>query len=91
MASTLQMYLAGLALIVNTFTIALMYFLGNVIMAPILTGLGKFITGPQAIPMYDISFIIAAIWAILLIMEIIIIVSFFVVVGRRVTVEDYYE
>jgi hypothetical protein len=41
--------------------------------------------------MYDMSFIIPAIWAILLIMEIIIIVSFFVVVGRRVTVEDYYE
>jgi len=91
MATTLQMYIAGLALIVNTFTIALMYFLGNVILAPILNGLGKYITGNQTIPMYDIGFIMPAIWAILLIMEIIIVVSFLVVVGRRVTVEDYYE
>jgi len=89
MATTLEMFLASLALIINTFIIGLMYFLGNLILSPIMDAFGKYVTGPQAIPMWDMTYIIPAIWGILLIMEIIIIISFVVVIGRRVTYDDY--
>lgn len=90
MASTIEMFLAGLALIINTFIIALMYFLGNLILAPFLDAMAKYISPNQAIPMWDMTYIIPAIWGILLIMEIIIVISFFVVISRRVVVDDYY-
>ena len=89
MATTTEMFLAGLALIINTFVIGLMYFLGNVILAPILDAFGKYVDSSQAIPMWDMTYIIPAIWGILLIMEIIIIIAFFVVVGRRTVVDEY--
>lgn len=89
MASSLEMFMAGLALAVNTFVILVMFFLGNIMLAPIINRLEQLITGPQAIPMWDMTYIMPAIWAILLIMEIVIIIAFVVVAGRRVTVDDF--
>ena len=89
MATTLEMFLTGLALIINTFIIGLMYFLGNIILSPIMDAFGKYVDSSQPIPMWDMTYILPAIWGILLIMEVIIIVAFFVVIGRRVTVDDY--
>lgn len=90
MASAVEMFLASLALIINTFIIGLMYFLGNLILAPFLDSIAKFVSPTQAIPMWDMTYIIPATWGILLIMEIIIVIGFFVVISRRVVVDDYY-
>lgn len=88
MATTIQMFLASLALVINTLIIGLMYFLGNAILAPFLNAITKYADSTQPIPMSDMSYIIPAIWGILLIMEIIILISFFVVMGRSVVVDD---
>ena len=89
MATTMEMFLASLALIINTFVIGLMYFLGNVILAPFLNAMEQYVNAEQVIPMWDMTYIIPSIWGLLLIMEIIIIIAFFVVIGRRVTIDDY--
>jgi len=90
MATTLEMYIAGIALVVNTFTILVLFFLGNVVIAPIIYRLEQIVTGPQVIPMWDMTYILPSIWAILIIMEIIIIIAFFVVSARRTVIDDYY-
>jgi hypothetical protein len=90
MATTLEMFIAILALIVNTLVILIMFFLGNVVVAPIIYRLEQIVTGPQTIPMWDATYIIPSIWAILIIMEIICLISFAVVSARRTTIDDYY-
>jgi hypothetical protein len=89
MATSIEMFIAGLALIVNTLIILTMYFVGNLIMGPLMDALGKFVTGPQTIPMWDMTYIMPAIWAILLCMEVIIIIAFFIVAARRTVVDDF--
>ena len=89
MASTVEMFLAGLALLVNTFCITVMFFVGNIIVAPILNALTALISTQSAIPMSDMTYIIPSIWGILLIDEIIIIIACFVVIGRRQDVSDW--
>jgi hypothetical protein len=90
MATTLEMYMAGLALAVNTFTILVLFFLGNVVIAPIIYRLEQLVVGPQTIPMWDLTYLIPSIWAILIIMEIITIIAFFIVSARRTVIDDYY-
>ena len=90
MASSFEMFLATVALIVNTFVIILMYFVGNIVIAPIVNWAGTFITEPQAVPLWDMTYLIPTIWGILLSLEVVIIVSFFIVVGRRQVIDDYY-
>ncbi|MCJ7723218.1 MAG: hypothetical protein MUP03_03705 [Anaerolineales bacterium] len=90
MASTYEMFLAVTALIVNTFLIIVMYFVGNVLLAPIVKWAGTAVTGPQQVPMWDATYIIPAIWGLLLACEVVIIISFFIVVGRRQVIDDYY-
>jgi hypothetical protein len=90
MATTIEMFIAGLALAVNTFVILTLFFLGNIILAPIIYRLEQVVTGPQVIPMWDMSYIIPSIWAILIIMEIICIIAFFIVSARRTVIDDYY-
>jgi len=89
MATSIEMFMAGLALIINTLVILVLYFVGDLILAPLLNQLSTFILGPQAIPMWDMTYIMPAIWAILLCMEVIIIIAFFVVAARRTVVDDY--
>jgi hypothetical protein len=90
MASSFEMFLAGTALIVNTFIILLMYFVGNMILAPIINWAGTAITGPQTVPMWDMTYIVPTIWGILLALEVVCIISFFIVTGRRQVIDDYY-
>jgi hypothetical protein len=90
MASSFEMFLAGTALIVNTFIILLMYFVGNMILAPIINWAGTAVTGPQAVPMWDMTYIVPSIWGILLALEVVCIISFFIVTGRRAVIDDYY-
>jgi hypothetical protein len=90
MATTLEMFIAILALIVNTLVILIMFFLGNVILGPIIYRLEQIVIGPQVIPMTDMTYLIPSIWAILIIMEIICIISFAVVSARRTVIDDYY-
>jgi hypothetical protein len=90
MASSFEMFLAGTALIVNTFIILLMYFVGNMILAPIINWAGTAVTGPQAVPMWDMTYIVPTIWGILLALEVVCIISFFIVTGRRALVDDFY-
>ena len=90
MATTIEMYIAGLVLATNTFVILVLFFLGNVVIGPVIYRLEQIVTGPQAIPMWDMTYIIPAIWAILIIMEIICIIAFFVVAARRTVIDDYY-
>lgn len=90
MATTLEMYIAGIALAVNTFTILVMFFLGNVVIAPIIYRLEQIVTGPQTIPMWDMTYLMPSLWAIMIIMEIIIIIAFFVVSARRTVIDDFY-
>ena len=90
MATTVEMFMAGLALSVNTFVILVLFFLGNVVLGPVIYRLEQLVTGPQVIPMWDMTYIIPSIWAILIIMEIICIIAFFVVSARRTVIDDYY-
>jgi hypothetical protein len=92
MASTLEMFVATVALLVNTFVIMLLYFIGNITLGPIVNFAGKYFntSAQQAIPMWDITYIPSAIFSLLLIFEIVIIISFVVVVGRRTVVDDLY-
>jgi hypothetical protein len=90
MASSFEMFLAGTALIVNTFIILLMYFVGNMILAPIINWAGTAVTGPQAVPMWDMTYIVPSIWGILLALEVVCIISFFIVTGRRQVIDDFY-
>jgi hypothetical protein len=92
MASTISVYIAGLALAVNSMLIGIMLFVGQVVLAPIIGVLTKFVTGNQAIPMSDVQFLFPSIWAILIIMEIVCAFSFVVVAFRKneVGYEEYY-
>jgi len=90
MATTIEMYLAGLVLATNTFVILVLFFLGNVVIGPVIYRLEQIVTGPQTIPMWDMTYIIPSIWAILIIMEIICIIAFFVVAARRTIIDDFY-
>ena len=90
MATTTEMFIAGTALIINTFVILILFFVGNVVIGPIVYRLEQIVTGPQVIPMGDMTYLMPAIWAILLIMEVICLISFFIVAGRRTVVDDFY-
>jgi hypothetical protein len=90
MASTISTFIAAIALIVNSFCILVMFFLGNVMLAPIIGQLEKMVTGTEVIPMSNMGYIVPSIWAILIIMEIVCAGAFLVVIARRETPEDYY-
>ena len=89
MATTIEMFMAGLALIVNTLVILLMYFVGNIVISPIINGLSSLVIGPQTIPISDTTYLMPAIWAVLLCMEVIIIIAFFIVAARRTTIDTF--
>ena len=89
MATTVQMFLVLIALVINTAIIGMLYFVSNVVLAPLFSALEKIIpAGQQAIPISQSTYIIPAIWAILLAMEIIIIIAGFVVIGRSSVIDD---
>jgi hypothetical protein len=89
MASTIEMWLAGIALLVNTLIIITLFFIGDLILAPIINTLSQWIIGPQTIQMWDITYIMPFVWILLLVMEIVCVISFFIVSARRVSVDDF--
>jgi hypothetical protein len=92
MGSTIQIFVAGIALVVNSFLILIMMFMSNLILAPIMSAFSKLVTSSQAIPMSDMTYIIQSIWIIMIIMEIVCVASFLVVISRNneVGYETYY-
>lgn len=90
MATTLEMFLAGIALIINTLAILLMYFVGNTIIAPIVNLVSKMMpSGTQNIPVWETTYLMPFIWALLMIFEVIILISFAVVAARRTVIDDF--
>lgn len=91
MATTAQIMLAGLILFVNTFTIIVSFFIGNAIMGPILNVVSYFPIHPALqSSMWEITYIFPAFFGMLIIFEIISIIGFAVLLGRRqVTPYDY--
>ena len=87
------MFVGGIALLVNTVTIIALYFIGNIILAPIIDWAEKTnVTETGTIvPISDTTYIFPAIFGLLIIMEIVIIISFVVIIGRRNVVEEYAE
>jgi drug/metabolite transporter (DMT)-like permease len=92
MATTFEVMLAGLALILNTIVLLVMYFVGNTILGPVYDFAGSyFAENPPIIPMTEISYMPSAIVGLLLILEVVFIISFAMVLGRRQTTGDWYE
>jgi hypothetical protein len=90
MANTLEILIASIALVTNSLIILAFFFLGNVMLAPIFNALERTAFGPQVIPITDMGYVVPSIWAILIIMEIVIIVAFVIVTARREAPEDLY-
>ena len=89
MASTIEMFVAGLALITNTLIIIISYFIGNAVLGPLLKFVSE-IGFKQVIPMSDITCVFPYYFAFLFIIEIILIIGFVAMIGRRAGY-DYYE
>lgn len=89
MASSIEVFLAWLALIINTMLIFTMYLVNNVFLGPFVKAIEELnakIGGPLAIG--DYTYLFPYIFGLLLLFEIIIIVAFVVVIGRRTTYEE---
>lgn len=91
MATTAEITVGGIVLLVNTFAIVVSFFIGNAILGPILAFAAKFPIHPSLqASMNETTYIFPAFFALLLIFEIIIIVSFVYILARRqVTPYDY--
>ena len=91
MATTGEILTGGLILLVNTFAIAVCYFVGNSVLGPILDFVSKFpIAEPLKASFWEVTYIFPAFFALLLIFEIIIIISFVYILARRqVTPYEY--
>jgi len=89
MASTLEIFLASLALGVNTFLLILMAFLQNLILPPILGLMETMTITPLPLPVGDVTFVVPFIFAVLLLFEIMCVIAFFATIARRNTVEDW--
>ena len=91
MATSAEISVAGIALLVNTFAIIIMYFVGNAVLGPILAFASNFPIHPALREsMWETSYIYPTFFGFLLIFEIVIIISFVYMLGRRqVTPYDY--
>lgn len=89
MASSIEVFLAWLALIINTMLIFIMYFVNNAFLGPFVSAIDQIsgkIGGPLSIG--EFTYIFPSIFGLLLIFEIVIIIAFIIVVGRRTTYEE---
>lgn len=92
MASTVEVFLAGMGLILNTLLLLVMYFVMNVTLGPVFDFAGKyFAANHPVIPMTEISYLPSAMFGILITLEVVFIISFAVVLGRRQVTGDYYD
>ena len=84
MATTGEIMTGGILLLVNTFIITCMYFIGNTILTPILKFVSTFPIADQLkASFWEITYIFPFIFGLLLIFEVIIIVSFIYILARR--------
>ena len=84
MATTVEITVGMLLLLVNTFCIAILYFVGNAILTPILAFAASFpIHESLKASMWETSYIYPSIIGLLLIFEFIIIVGFVYILARR--------
>ena len=92
MASSLEIFLGLLALIVDTLLILAFYFIYNTTFGPVLKFAGDyFARNPPAVSMAEISWVPSAIFAILLLLWFAIVISMVAILARRETVGGYYE
>ena len=84
MASTAEITTGTILLLVNTFCIAVLYFVGNSILNPILQFAASFPIHPSLRDsMWETSYIYPSVIALLLVFEVIIIIGFVVILARR--------
>ena len=91
MATTVEITVGGLVLLVNTFAIIVCYFVGNAILAPILNFAASFPIHPSLqASMWETSYITPAIFSLLIVFEVISIIGFVYILARRqVTPYEY--
>jgi hypothetical protein len=90
MARTMEMFIAGTALIVDLVTIMLMYFVQNAILGPLTDIVERMVgTYPQIFPISDMTYVIQGIWVFLILFAIVCVIAFVVVAGRTTVVDDY--
>jgi hypothetical protein len=89
MANTMEIYFAGIALLISSMLIVIMFFLTNMILSPIWSITEKLVGNSQTLPMSDMQYVIPYIWFVLLLFEISAIAAFVIVLARRGTSEGY--
>jgi hypothetical protein len=90
MASTVEVFLAGLALVINTVIIIILYFVCNAFLGPFVHAMENVVTGAnQVIPIGPFTWIFGFVFSLLLIFEIILVIAFIAVVGRRTVYDEY--
>jgi hypothetical protein len=91
MATSAEITVAGLVLLVNTFMTFIFYFIGNAILGPILDFASKFPIHPALQEsMQETSYIYPSFMGLLLVFEFVSIIGFIFLIGRRqVTPYDY--
>lgn len=91
MATTAEIMVGGIALLVNTVAITICYFVGNSILGPLLKLVSTLPIAPVLQEgMWELTYIFPAFFALLLIFEVIIIVSFvYILFRRQVTPYEY--
>ena len=93
MASTVEMFFGTTALIVNTFVILILFFIYNVLLGPIINWYSNSTLSSASAAVlhpWDLTYLFGYIVGLLLIYEVVIIVVYFAIVGRRTEVDDFY-
>jgi cellobiose-specific phosphotransferase system component IIC len=89
MASTIEVFLAGLALMITTVVVFIMIFVNAMFWGPfvkVLDQLNAVIGGPLKLD--EFSYIFPFIFTVIVIMWIISIIAFVIVIGRRTVYDD---
>lgn len=91
MATTGEILIGGLVLLVNTFAIIICYFVGNSILGPLLNMVSTFpMADTLKASFWEVTYIFPAFFGFLLIFEVVIIISFVYILARRqVTPYEY--
>ena len=90
MASTIEVFLAGLALLINTVVVFTMIFINFVFWGPFLSAIEQVnaMVGGGPLSIGEFTFLFPFIFAVTFIMWIVCIIAFIVVIGRRTVYDD---
>lgn len=84
MATTVEVTVGGLILLVNTFAIMVLYFVGNAILAPLLLFVSNFPINPALLAnVQESTYIYPSIFGLMLIFEVLSIIGFVYILARR--------